>query len=49
MDIFVLGPLMVYWATKKDLTNIDKSLLIFFGATTVYYNANNYLKNRAMA
>lgn len=43
LDIFLIGPLMIY--ASMDLDNLYiASLLSFFGATTMTYNLRNYLK-----
>jgi hypothetical protein len=52
IDIFILGPLMIYLGMYK-YKNIDKNdniikimsiILIFFGSTTITYNLKNYIK-----
>jgi len=48
VDIFVYGPYLLYLSTKDDYTFsvYEKIFLLFLGATTVTYNARNYLGNR---
>jgi hypothetical protein len=46
VDVFFLGPLMIYAGSRKKLGTPVDALLIFFGVTTIYYNAQNYLINR---
>lgn len=46
IDIFFLGPLMIYLPFKYKMKPLDKFLLSFFGATTIYYNAENYIINK---
>ena len=45
LDVFVIGPLMAYGATRMPLGPASVALG-FFGATTVWYNARNYLRVR---
>ena len=52
LDIFVLGPLMIYlgWYNLKKINNNENIIkfmnyiLIFFGSTTIAYNLKNYIK-----
>jgi hypothetical protein len=46
IDVFVLGPLMIYTATQKSLPFWLRMTLLFFGITTILYNADNYIKNK---
>jgi len=46
VDVLVLGPYLIYLATKKTLLPLDKGLLTVIGAATIFYNLNNYMKNR---
>ena len=42
VDIFLIGPLMIYASTL--LQDVNTSLLLaFFGATTITYNLRNYM------
>lgn len=44
LDIFVIGPLMIYAGAKAEgLNDIARGGLILFGATTIAYNGINYL------
>jgi hypothetical protein len=43
LDIFVIGPLMIYFGYKSKPASFFSMLLIFFGATTITYNLKNYL------
>jgi len=43
-DILFIGPYCIYLAFKNKITKLDKILLILIGASTIYYNARNYLK-----
>lgn len=43
-DVFVLGPLMIYAATKLSKEHrVAAVALGFFGLTTIGYNAKNYI------
>lgn len=46
IDILFLGPYMLYMAKNKKLSNAQRSIFGFFGATTIYYNAKNYFENK---
>lgn len=43
LDVFGIGPLMIYAGIKGDLPGWARGALIFFGVTTIGYNATNYL------
>lgn len=45
IDIFVYGPYLIYLSTTDTYTfsDVEKMFLVFFGATTITYNARNYL------
>jgi len=45
LDIFIIGPLMVYGGTTLKSTNsVAGWALTAFGLGTILYNANNYWK-----
>lgn len=46
VDVYALGPLMIYAATSRDPTAFARQALAFMGASTVTYNARNYLRLR---
>jgi len=46
IDVFVLGPFLMYVGMKKELSLPIRLTLLGFGAATIIYNANNYLKNK---
>lgn len=50
LDIFLLGPLMIYVAITSYFQIVIHPtyilLLLFFGATTISYNLKNYLRIR---
>ncbi len=43
LDIFLIGPLMIYFGQKSKPESFFSMLLVFFGATTITYNLKNYL------
>lgn len=43
IDVFIIGPYLLW--LSKDYKDFNKQLLIFFGATTIGYNARNYYLN----
>ena len=43
LDVFLIGPLMVYFGHMSNHVSIFSMLLTFFGATTITYNLKNYL------
>lgn len=46
VDVFVLGPFMLYAATLPRLSRTQKTALGIIGAATVIYNLVNYLETR---
>lgn len=47
IDIFLYGPYLIYIGMKPKYTfsNIEQAFMLFLGATTISYNARNYLSN----
>jgi hypothetical protein len=45
IDVFIIGPFLIYVGMKKELSLPVRLVLIGFGAATIIYNGNNYLKN----
>lgn len=46
IDVFVYGPYLLFLAAQESsyvLSTIEKVFLTFLGATTISYNARNYL------
>ena len=45
VDIFIYGPYLTYLAFQENyvFSVVEKVFLLFLGATTVTYNARNYL------
>ena len=43
LDVFGIGPLMIYAGVKADLPGWARGSLILFGVTTIGYNGMNYL------
>ncbi len=46
IDVWALGPLMVYAATIRNPEDFVRQALAFTGASTVTYNARNYMRLR---
>lgn len=43
LDVFLIGPLMIYYGHNSNAVSIFSLLLVFFGATTMTYNLKNYI------
>ena len=46
IDVYAWGPLMIYGAMSPNLPPIFRQLLAFTGASTVTYNARNFIRLR---
>lgn len=46
IDVFVVAPFCFYVASQKSLSTPIRAGLAIIGATTLLFNANNYLKNK---
>lgn len=46
LDVFLIGPIMIYGAYKSNMHPALKVTLAFFGICTIYYNGKNYLINK---
>jgi len=46
IDVYALGPLMIYAAASRDPTTLARQALAFTGASTITYNARNYMRLR---
>jgi hypothetical protein len=46
LDIFVVAPFCFYVASQKSLSTPIRAGLVVLGASTLLFNANNYLKNK---
>lgn len=46
LDVFLLGPFMIWAGTQKRLPSWARTALIISGVATVGYNARNYLRIR---
>ena len=47
VDVLLYGPYLVYLSAQEgvyEFGTIEKVFLLFLGATTITYNARNYLK-----
>ena len=42
LDVFLIGPLMIYFGHRAE-ASLFSIFLTFFGATTITYNLKNYL------
>ena len=47
VDVYFLGPFMIFLAlNEKKMCPYRRSILGFFGATTIWYNWKNYRENQ---
>ena len=46
IDVFFIGPFMIYVGSKKELSQPVRLTLIGLGAATILYNGLNYIKNK---
>ena len=46
LDVFVVAPFCFYVASQKSLSIPIRAGLVLLGASTLLFNANNYLKNK---
>lgn len=46
LDVFVLGPIMIYAGTRTSLPVWLRVSLMAMGVGTIYYNAKNYRINK---
>lgn len=46
LDVFVVAPFCFYVAAQKNLSNPIRIGMVVLGASTLFYNLNNYLKNK---
>ena len=46
VDVFVYGPFLLYLAFRETEVSFKQLFLLFLGATTITYNARNYLHTR---
>ena len=47
LDVFVLGPLMIYVASRYRIRQPQRALLLVTGVATIVYNGINYVNVRA--
>jgi len=47
-DVLFIGPYCIYLGLKGKISKLDKYVLIGIGASTIIYNALNYLKVKKM-
>lgn len=46
MDITIIGPLLLLWAYRGNLSKGERMLMGLIGAGTVIYNGRNYFQNK---
>jgi uncharacterized membrane protein len=46
IDVFLLGPFMIYMSKAKKPDQTSRAVLAFFGAATIWYNWKNYRTNK---
>ena len=47
LDVFFIGPFIGYIGYKaKGLTKTERLVMYVIAGATIYYNGNNYIKNR---
>lgn len=46
IDVFFIGPYLVYLAWKGNVTVLDKVVLGIIGGSTLFYNLRNFIRNR---
>ena len=46
LDVFLIGPVMIYGAYKSNMHPALRATLAIFGICTIYYNGKNYLINK---
>jgi hypothetical protein len=44
-DVLILGPALIWIASKENLSSGSKNFLIASGILIIAYNGNNYFKN----
>lgn len=42
LDVILIGPMMIWFASNNSKPGWAKSLMYFFGITTIIYNGRNY-------
>ena len=47
LDVFVIGPVMIYGGSHKSLPGWVRVSLIGMGEATIIYNGKNFLENRS--
>lgn len=46
IDVFLIGPVLIYASTFKTLPSYLRVALLLIGVATIIYNGNNYIKNK---
>jgi len=44
VDVFIIGPILIYASTFKTLPSYLRIALLLIGVATIIYNGNNYIK-----
>lgn len=44
IDIFAIGPMMIWFSNSKDYPEIAKGFMLAAGIATILYNGMNYLE-----
>ena len=45
-DVFLIAPYLLYVSSKRELSELDRNLLVGIGVATLFYNAINYIQNK---
>lgn len=48
LDVFFIGPLMIYAASAKAPSASVKNMLLLLGVATIVYNGRNYLLEQSL-
>lgn len=48
LDVFAIGPMMIYSATKQQKSPAMRVGLVVVGLLTIIYNAQNFISSRKM-
>lgn len=48
LDVFFIGPLMIYAASAKVPSASVKNMLLLLGVATIVYNGRNYLLEQSL-
>ena len=45
IDVLFIMPYLIFVSFKKDITTVDRGILLLLGIATGYYNYRNFKKN----